>query len=670
MVVSHIDKSVNYPELKRVNSADTNQESALYQMEIQGLDVVVAIGQAVSTFAGKNIIYFPIYLVKHNDKVIQIGVFEIAASSPIGIMDDSGSVEVERLDEPLLYTFATKEFVDKLRKKTEPVLSEIKEVLEKPKEIEKKEKKQKKKIVVPNEVHIPELRKDIFLAKLNAPLPDKLPEETGKEALDVRQKYHEQPEHTWIQKFMSNEHYSILDNEGGGDCFFATIRDAFMSIGQETNVSRLRTKVSDSVPASVFEGYVELYEMFQTEIKETKARHTEKAKEFEMLKTQLKTTLDKATQMRIREDAQRVKAETEKLSQEYKYAKENISDVMFIKNTKTFEEFKKLVRTCDYWADASTIRLMEVTLGIKFIILSSKMYQRGDLDNVMQCGNEVDPVILSRDEFRPEYYIIVDHTGDHYKLIGYKHAQIFTFPELPFDLKRMIVDKCMEKNSGVFYYIPEFRALKEGHPNNGNGNENAFMGEAKIMNVYDDNIVLSFYAKSNGDKLPGKGPEEKMPKTAVFEFTELSTIPDWRKKLDNYWMQPFAIENHRWGSVEHYYQASKFKNENPDFYLSFTLDSGTELSKDPEMANGAGGKTGKYKNKLIRPKSVTIDADFYEKRSKKEMKIALESKFRQNEDLKRMLLATKNAQLVHHRRGQEPEVCDDLMLLRHTLSME
>jgi hypothetical protein len=82
------------------------------------------------------------------------------------------------------------------------------------------------------------------------------------------------------------------------------------------------------------------------------------------------------------------------------------------------------------------------------------------------------------------------------------------------------------------------------------------------------------------------------------------------------------------------------------------------------MAKAAGGKSGKLKGELLRPIEVSADSDFFGSRHKKEMYAAQYAKFAQNEDLKKLLLATNEAKLTHFIRGKEPILFDELMLVR------
>ena len=60
MVLSKINNEVSYPELKRVDPDDLKTEANLFQIEIKGIDVIIAVGNSKNTFEYKNIVFFPV----------------------------------------------------------------------------------------------------------------------------------------------------------------------------------------------------------------------------------------------------------------------------------------------------------------------------------------------------------------------------------------------------------------------------------------------------------------------------------------------------------------------------------------------------------------------------------------------------------------------------------
>jgi predicted NAD-dependent protein-ADP-ribosyltransferase YbiA (DUF1768 family) len=678
MVLSKISENISYPELKGVVVDDQNKEvNHLYQIEIKDIDVIIAVGNAKNTFEDKNVIFFPIYLVKKNNKVVQIGLYEIEASNYINYLDEFNNLDVEKLDEPLIYKFVTKDFLENLRlipdtplvKKENPELEEGE--IEENMDDSKQENEKHYELEIDN-YDIPKEREDIFILTKGVPIPPNLQEENYKKAKDIREKYKENLSDNWVQKFLENNYYSITDNEGGGDCLFATIRDAFSSIAQQTSVNKLRKKLSDEADDKIFMKYKEHFDMYNQSLIEETNKIKELEIEYTKLKEQFTNTLDRNQKKYISEEAKKIKAEHDKKVEEKKVTVQILNECKFMKGIDTLDKFKKKIRTCQFFAETWALSTLERILNIKLIILSHDAFKSGDKKNVLLCGQINDEYLENKGIFNPEFYLILDYTGNHYKLIGYKKKLIFKFSELPYDLKKLINDKCLENNAGTFSIIPDFQKFKsklisEKHITPDIDSKDDELTEAKLRGLYNDDIVFQFYSKSLDKPLPGKGNGEKIPNDKLRDYSTLVSIPQWRKKLSDSWVQPFTLDNHKWASVEHYYQGSKFKKTHPDFYLSFSLDSGTELSKDPAKAKAAGGKSGKLKGELLRPKEVSIDPDFFGNRDKKEMSAAQYAKFTQNEELKNLLLATGDAKLTHFVKGAQPVVMDDLMIIRNKI---
>ena len=636
MVVSAIDPTLTYTDIRMVNLNDTKMESELYQIMLSGLNVFIAVGSPKQT--SKNITYFPIYLVKSDNRVIQVGVYEFLTTAlPKYVEYGTNSLKVARNMKPLLYTFATPAFLSGSRKipptriKPDVPLTPVAPQLTR---------------MVGGVGKIPSIHSDIFLSGASSHRP--LIEESRADALDARQKFHRSGKDSWVNILMNSKYYSIDESEGNDKCFFTAIKDAFSSIGFQTSADKLRHKLSINLSPNIFEKYYKLYNALyvidtkcKTYISQLQARNVE-------LKQLITKTFDRITQMNhIREGENNLRL-FNKLKNEKRLIDRYLHEYRFMKGITTLAEFQKKIRTCSFWAETWAIADVERILNVKFVVLQNSEYAQSDVANVVQCGYP------HRGLFQPDYYIILAKMRSDYQLVSYKGRRMMTYIELPYDMKRMITDKCVEYETSGFSNIPEFkRAPAEAEAISIDGDH-----------LYDDDIVFIIQSES-ANNLPGHGNGEHIPENLISQFAELSADAKWRNRLSNEWMQPFELDGRKWLSAEHYYQASKFKKNNPQFYRQFAIDSGLELGNNVEMAKSAGRKTGKHKGIQYREIGLLRDGGFNRDNA---IHAALVAKFTQHLDLKESLLNTMNAKIMIHRRGMPCEPAMALMRVRRQLS--
>lgn len=114
MVQSKLNSKIKYPETKRVFPEDENKDLDIYEMNILGIPVTICIGSTRTDYREDGIYVLPIYLVKPNDSVVQIGVFEIPVSKFRYYVMQNNEVNIDIMPIPLLYKFSTQEYISSI----------------------------------------------------------------------------------------------------------------------------------------------------------------------------------------------------------------------------------------------------------------------------------------------------------------------------------------------------------------------------------------------------------------------------------------------------------------------------------------------------------------------------------------------------------------------------
>jgi len=674
MVVSRLEHTLSYPESRSVLPADKELDVDLYSIQVKDVDVVVAVGGAIHAYANKQIVHHPIYMITKKSKAIQIGVYEMRPSDVISLTDEDGGLSLEKLDEPLIYAFATKKMLLEQRMIPPPPEGEEEED---EKEGEEEVKLSSRSGSTTNAIHIgsiPALRADIFTLDTTIARTAAIPEETREAAQALVAEFVKPPKSqssAWLQTVMKNNNYDTHENDGEGDCLFMVVRDAFLQLGQSTTVAKLRHKLSLEATSQLFDNYTTHYDMSSKTLMDETKRAKVLQTEYKKYEAKLKTTISALEQQELVSAAKHIAAQHKAAVAVAKAARELYNEFKFMKGVSTLDALQKKILTRDYWADTWAISTLERILGVKIVILSSE-YAKKDENNLLQCGMNMDSVIESHGTFAPEFYILTEYTGAHYRLISYKGSRIFTYAEIPYDIKHLIVTKCMERNSGSFVMIGEFRKLAEmrlGKNTSDQSQNKSLLDEdivdtidVDVLGAADPNVVFRYYDRA-ADKPAGRGAGEKIePIGRKLEFVELAPkgqFPNWRRKLDGTWFHPdtpIELDGRKWNSVQHYVQAGKFQKTNPELYNSFTAESGSDIAGDVHLAQ----KTSKLNTK-------DIDPTYAGQKKTAAMLAATTAKFTQIPHFNGLLRATKNAMIYQYISGAKPVVDTNLIMIRKSI---
>ena len=117
MVLSRLNPYIEYMDKRTLEEKDNNLDTILYEIVIKNymMNILIAFGKGSINY---DILYFPIYLINVDKFVSQIGIFEYQLTmnnnnkdTHYELYNNDGRIKIEKLGEPLLYSFVTKEYL-------------------------------------------------------------------------------------------------------------------------------------------------------------------------------------------------------------------------------------------------------------------------------------------------------------------------------------------------------------------------------------------------------------------------------------------------------------------------------------------------------------------------------------------------------------------------------
>ena len=670
MINSTLKKDVQYIVTNNIDKSDLDKEAFVYNAKIYNKHIKFVLGVPKFDYLSSKILYFNIYLVNNSSIVSKIGIYETNNTDYTSLLDHNGDIDLNKMVEPIMFPFSKSliinnyELIDDFETRSNAA-SETSDTSNESIGSDEAEMSEDSQISqVSNKSNI------------NYNLMTLISQSKEESDYEIAN-YEEDPKDEWVNKYLRSNKYEIIDNEGAGDCFFAVLRDALKTVKIETSVKSIREKLANEVDQNIFQTYKELFDLYYNNMKTTQEQLKTLKNKHYSLKKMITGTSDGPDKMKLIQDAKDNFNTFTSISTKSKELENLAQEFQFMKDVNSVEDLKKVIMEVGgrFWADNWAISSLERIYNVKFIILSQNHFVEGEKEHVLQCTS-ADNKLEERGLFEPSYYIIADYfQNNHYKLITYdKNTKrgALKFSEIPYKIKELILERCMEKNAGLYVLIPDFKAFA-----NKNGVETVSISKKSAYDSlvdtkkpksqdYDDAIVIQVYNKSKHAKVgEGSGetikPELKISKN-VLELNNKKKYPEWRKKLDNdFLVTNLKIDGNNWTSVKHYMLGSRF-NGLTDIYSKFKKE-GTYGSNIEEAQKF-------YESQLAKKsiKSTLTNDEEFKKLEPGLLEKALYAKFTQNDELRELLLLTGNALINIFKQGKGSSPFVELMKVRKLIT--
>ena len=621
MVLSKFLKNYDYLETDKIHSMDKLSNIELYKTEQENIPIVVGVGQPKEIkITSTTLIIYPVYFLSKSN-VTKIGVIEMKKMENVNyesfhhILSDNNFLLFHFLPFSNLHYIIHRE--DKL---TEADLKNAKEN---------------------NNYH-----SSLFSVHSRHPTPTTTPTTTTISMLTKDNNNYK----NGLQSLFHDEKFTLLKMPENGNSLFSAIFTAFGYTTEEEmqkKITDLRNYLSEQVTEALFAQFSTIY------------HHSSSGE----------------------------------LHQEFS----------FMDGIKTRRELQEKIKDSSFFANDWAIAFVEQHLQIKLILFNNcETWTKHSCQLLCTHG------LPNITEFKPKYYIIVSKDqNNHFHLVEYDHIKQFQFKQIPLPIKQKILSTCMqttENKDSIFHKIPDFQTFFNNNNKNTNNTNRTRGGVNNPIlfgkKMYTNEIIfvvqqpedpmdaalvaknLSSSSSSSSSLLekntskkketnlwrirPGKMSGELLPMKYILEFTDLAKVPMWRNKLSTKWLQTFYLSNLRWASVKHYCEAAYFESTHPEFFRKFSLDAATHISMDPDLAIMARlfvtnkiqtvpsisrhlqtifQQFPEIQNEFASfPKNIRSQTNFEQENNA--LYNAHYAKFQQNEPLKQLLCATKNATLI------------------------